>query len=66
VKTTVYDPPSGWKYGFPKPYKPLTDSETLTETLLRDGYPQAEISAITVVGEYGSKRLRGIRFLEVE
>jgi hypothetical protein len=37
-----YDPPSGWMYGFPKPYKPL-DGESLTETLLRDGYPQKEI-----------------------
>jgi serine/threonine protein phosphatase PrpC len=38
----IYDPPGGWRYGFPKPYKPL-DGETLAETLLRDGYPQAEI-----------------------
>ena len=38
----LYDPPSGWKYGFPKPYKPLSE-ETLTQTLLRDGYPQYEI-----------------------
>ena len=37
-----YDPPSGWVYGFPKPYKPLP-GETLEETLLRDGYPQEEI-----------------------
>ena len=38
----LYDPPSGWKYGFPKPYKP-EDGETLEETLRRDGYPQHEI-----------------------
>lgn len=38
----IYDPPSGWMYGFPKPYKPL-DGETLEQTLLRDGYPQYEI-----------------------
>jgi hypothetical protein len=38
----VYDPPSGWKYGFPKPYLPKP-GETLAETLLRDGYPQREI-----------------------
>lgn len=35
----MYDPPSGWKYGFPKPYLPLP-GETLKETLLRDGYPE--------------------------
>lgn len=39
---TVYDPPSGWKYGFPKPYKPQP-GETIEETLIRDGYPQEEI-----------------------
>lgn len=38
----LYDPPAGWRYGFPKPYKPL-EGETLAETLLRDGYPQHEI-----------------------
>lgn len=38
----IYDPPSGWMYGFPKPYKPLP-GETLVQTLLRDGYPQKEI-----------------------
>jgi len=40
--TTHYDPPAGWKYGFPRPYKPLP-GETLEQTLRRDGYPQNEI-----------------------
>ena len=39
---TMYDPPSGWMYGFPKPYKPLYPREPVEHTLLRDGYP-AEI-----------------------
>jgi len=38
----LYDPPAGWRYGFPKEYKPL-EGETIEETLLRDGYPQFEI-----------------------
>ena len=38
----IYDPPSGWRYGFPRAYKPLK-GETLEQTLLRDGYPQREI-----------------------
>lgn len=44
TKNTVqlYDPPAGWRYGFPKPYKPLP-GESLEQTLLRDGYPQKEI-----------------------
>jgi hypothetical protein len=37
--TTLYDPPEGWRYGFPKPYKPLP-GETVEETLKRDGYPE--------------------------
>ena len=38
----LYDPPFGWCYGFPKPYK-LLPNESLSATLLRDGYPQHEI-----------------------
>ncbi len=38
----IYDPPSGWQYGFPKAYNPLP-GETLADTLRRDGYPQKEI-----------------------
>ena len=35
----LYDPPSGWQYGFPKPYKPLK-GESIEDTLRRDGYPE--------------------------
>lgn len=35
----IYDPPSGWMYGFPRFYRPLED-ETLEDTLIRDGYPK--------------------------
>jgi hypothetical protein len=38
----MYDPPAGWRYGFPKPFKPEPGS-SIEETLLRDGYPQHEI-----------------------
>lgn len=37
----LYDPPGGWRYGFPKPYLPLP-GESIEETLLRDGYPASE------------------------
>lgn len=40
---TLYDPPSGWLYGFPKPYEPLP-GEQLRDTLIRDGYPKKEAS----------------------
>ena len=38
VPATFYDPPSGWRFGFPKPYKPLP-GESIAATLIRDGYP---------------------------
>lgn len=44
ITITIYDPPSGWLYGFPKQYLPLK-GELLEDTLMRDGYPQKEIDA---------------------
>lgn len=41
--TVLYDPPIGWKYGFPKPYTPGLD---LKDQLLKDGYPQSEIDSL--------------------
>jgi hypothetical protein len=37
--TTYFDPPSGWKYGFPKVYSPKP-GESFTDTLRRNGYPE--------------------------
>lgn len=53
----LYDPPSGWKYGFPKPYEP-NEGESLGATLLRDGYPRHELNSITVDG-----RVKWVRFI---
>lgn len=36
----IYDPPLGWKYGFPKEYNPSNPLEPLGHTLRRDGYPK--------------------------
>lgn len=36
------DPPSGWKYGFPRPYDPVL-GQSIDEWLLANGYPQNEI-----------------------
>ena len=41
---TIIDPPSGWKYGFPKP---LPDEvEDVLEWLVSEGYPQSEIDKL--------------------
>jgi hypothetical protein len=35
----IIDPPSGWKYGFPKPYD-KEENETSEEWFIRNGYPK--------------------------
>lgn len=35
----LIDPPEGWKYGFPREYKPLPN-ETAKEFCIRHGYPE--------------------------
>jgi len=56
MKKIMCDPPSGWKYGFPKPLpehlasillNPPEDSiklgEGVVEWIVKEGYPQEEI-----------------------
>jgi hypothetical protein len=47
AKKTVMliDPPSGWKYGFPKPIDLQASKGRVLEWLVEQGYPQAEIDA---------------------
>lgn len=46
AKVLMCDPPSGWKYGFPKPLPAdLGKDESIIPWLLEQGYPQAEIDA---------------------
>ena len=44
---TIIDPPSGWKYGFPKPIP--YDIKDTNKWLVEQGYPQ---SIIDELGEY--------------
>ncbi len=41
TKRTIIDPPSGWKYGFPKVYD-NPDNFTMEEWLVKNGYPERE------------------------
>jgi len=41
MSVLMIDPPSGWKYGFPKPI-PRDVTDTI-KWLLENGYPQKEI-----------------------
>lgn len=44
----MIDPPSGWKYGFPKPIPDYRINDQLV-WLVEEGYPQKEIDNL---GEY--------------
>ena len=48
MKVTIIDPPSGWKYGFPKPLPDPPPANTIN-WLIENGYPQAEID---ICGKY--------------
>lgn len=43
----MVDPPSGWRYGFPKPYfkNAVADFTELKRWLVENGYPQREIDS---------------------
>jgi hypothetical protein len=43
-KRKMIDPPSGWKYGFPKEIP--EDVENTRDWLIQNGYPQAEIDKL--------------------
>jgi len=46
MKVLMCDPPSGWKYGFPKPLpKEVHKNNNTLEWLVSEGYPQSEIDA---------------------
>lgn len=43
-KVLIVDPPSGWKYGFPKAcYANLDKDEDMVNWLLKNGYPKEEL-----------------------
>lgn len=42
---TIIDPPSGWKYGFPRPI-PEDRIEDVLVWLVEQGYPQSEIDSL--------------------
>lgn len=46
TKMKVYiDPPSGWRYGFPKLFDPDVEKDVM-EWIVREGYPQEEIDRL--------------------
>ena len=51
MKVTIIDPPSGWRYGFPREYAPLP-GESFADTLQRYGYPEADIGLAEKYSRY--------------
>lgn len=47
MKRKMIDPPSGWKYGFPKEIP--VDVKDTRKWLIENGYPESEIEAL---GDY--------------
>lgn len=41
-KRTIVDPPSGWRYGFPRVYDPKP-GQSYEKWLLEKGYPKADM-----------------------
>jgi hypothetical protein len=40
-KVIMYDPPEGWKYGFPKPIpQHVWDDKTIMKWIVEEGYPE--------------------------
>lgn len=46
MKKVWIDPPSGWRWGFPKVYDRLTDGEDMLAWMVTQGYPQTEIDRL--------------------
>ena len=44
MKRKMIDPPSGWKYGFPKEIPEHVDNTV--QWLIENGYPEAEINRL--------------------
>ena len=43
MKVWMIDPPSGWKFGFPKRFNPKPN-QTTWDWLIQEGYPECYIS----------------------
>jgi hypothetical protein len=40
------DPPSGWRYGFPKIWDPEVNGTDIQAWIIREGYPESEILSL--------------------
>lgn len=59
---TYVDPPSGWRYGFPKLYPYGNDFSRLREWFLSEGYPKENIELAMMYSRYLNDVESSIRF----
>jgi len=62
-KTILIDPPSGWKYGFPKPASAdlrNMNADELNLWLIMNGYPEQEVKLWLKSGKFESPPCRFI------
>ena len=53
TKRTIIDPPSGWKYGFPKEVPPeVRLYGILADWLIEEGYPEKDIGLAMKYSRY--------------
>jgi len=56
AKVTMFDPPEGWRYGFPKPvheeFHTLGNDFDLARWLVSEGYPEKDIDLALKYSRY--------------
>lgn len=54
MKVLIIDPPSGWRYGFPKPVPEdfHTSDIDLSKWLIGEGYPESDIELALKYSRY--------------
>lgn len=54
TKVLIIDPPSGWRYGFPKilPQELVGNTEALSKWLVSNGYPKEDIELALQYSRY--------------
>lgn len=57
TKVTMIDPPTGWRYGFPKVFDHNPDYETFGNWLIRNGYPESYVELATQYSRYWKKEI---------
>lgn len=59
-KVTMIDPPTGWRYGFPRAIPPeinFNDEQALKKWLVEVGYPEEEVEFALTYSRYWKQEI---------